>query len=222
MLKQHVKSSFRALLKRIKGLIIICAFTYLEPDTEKHSSACIQHRASDETLSQQLPSPDAGYSLLQLFSVWTCKTQDNYWEPSACISPSSHPSPDRPLPRASSSCGRSPSTPTQSSQPTLIQNPPGECPSFHARAQKQGRELARGRLVHKSPIWFSTHFTSLPTWAPMQSRREHFEVRPWVLAALTSLLHLKHHPSATALSPDKQNAACKSTGTRTASCLPQV
>lgn len=52
---------------------------YLEPDVEKHWSAYDQLWASDKTISRQLPSPAAGYSLLQLIiSVWTCKTQDKY------------------------------------------------------------------------------------------------------------------------------------------------
>lgn len=152
-------------------------------------------------LSQQLPSPAAGYSLLQLVcSVWTCKTQDKCWEPSACISPSSHPSPDRlfsPLTQGVLFLWAF-SKHTCPTKPTYPHPKPSRRMPFISYSCPETGQGAGKRKAYSSA---STRFTSLPVWASVQSRWEYFEVRPWVLAAFAYLLHPNHCHLATVLGP---------------------
>lgn len=93
MLKQYLKSSFRLLLKRIKDLLAsmhLHTWSLIEKSTQVPAPST--ELVTKPSLSNCLPLLLATASLSS-FSV--CKTQDKYWESSACISPSSHSSPDR-------------------------------------------------------------------------------------------------------------------------------
>lgn len=168
--------------QRIKGLIIIYALMHLKPVIAEHSSTCAQHRASDKTPLQQLPSTAAGCTpLLQpIFSLWSCKKQDQYWKPSVSTGVSHHQAQIGPLAllhRRASPLGHPLSTttqPSQSAQQYLIQTL-----LSHATAQEQGTELTGGGPAHKPPhptfsTALQTHLTPVTIQSSVQREKTPF------------------------------------------------